>query len=405
MLLLRNLFMGKKQLIIFNSFDFGSTGTLCNYLKCSNQRDFFNPIFICSNKQKNGNADYYLCDHCSKIYRKIQSLKAKYFNLYGFVGKKITSKALKFVENNIYKNSEVIISIHQIESSFFDLQSLLEFAQKINSSVYITLHDCWFFTGKCAYFDVSKCEKWKRCCDVCPHKNDFPATKFKKIKKSYRKKIDLILKYKEIITFICPSQWIASKLQESPLRSVDYKVIHNGIDISFSTIKTNSDKKIGLIAAASPWTERKGLKFLKYLSNNIDYKKFSLTVIGADDYQGFSNKAVLCKTISREKLMVEFSKNDYFLNPTLEDNFPTTNIEALSCGLKIVSFATGGSCESFDEKTGICIQNKTNEELLKTILGLKKNNDKEACINRAKMYFSKDIFVSKYYNLFRNEKV
>ena len=34
-----------------------------------------------------------------------------------------------------------------------------------------------------------------------------------------------------------------------------------------------------------------------------------------------------------------------FVNATLEDNFPTTNIEALACGTPVVTFATGGSTE------------------------------------------------------------
>lgn len=396
--------MTKKQLIIFNSFDYGSTGVLCNYLKEHKTDDFENPIFVCSNKSKNNTADYYLYDHCSKTYRKIQSIKSKIFNSYGFVGKKITLKALRFIENKLSKDCQIIMSVHQIESSLFDLKTLLQFARKTNARVYVTLHDCWYFTGKCPYFDISKCEKWKNKCDVCPNKNDFPATAFGNIRRSYDNKINLLLQYKDIITFVCPSQWIADKLQESSLKDIKHVVIHNGIEILDNG--HNSDKNsnmIGLIAAAFPWSERKGLKFLRHLSNHLDYKKFSLTIVGAENFEGFSKNATLYGLMPREKLFEEFRKNDYFLNPTLEDNFPTTNIEALSCGLKVVSFDTGGSCESFDETTGISITNKTENDFLNAILNLEKNSEKEKCISRAKMYFSKDIFVIKYYNLFRKE--
>ena len=38
--------------------------------------------------------------------------------------------------------------------------------------------------------------------------------------------------------------------------------------------------------------------------------------------------------------------------PTLEDNFPTTNIEALACGTPVVTFETGGSGESVTRECG-----------------------------------------------------
>ena len=43
---------------------------------------------------------------------------------------------------------------------------------------------------------------------------------------------------------------------------------------------------------------------------------------------------------------------DVLINPTLEDNFPTTNLEALACGTPVITFNTGGSPEAVDEETG-----------------------------------------------------
>ena len=41
---------------------------------------------------------------------------------------------------------------------------------------------------------------------------------------------------------------------------------------------------------------------------------------------------------------------DVFFNPTYEDNFPTTNLEALACGTPVITYDTGGSPESLDVK-------------------------------------------------------
>ena len=41
-----------------------------------------------------------------------------------------------------------------------------------------------------------------------------------------------------------------------------------------------------------------------------------------------------------------------FVNPTYEDNYPTTNLEAIACGTPVVTYRTGGSTEIV-EKSGM----------------------------------------------------
>jgi glycosyltransferase involved in cell wall biosynthesis len=37
---------------------------------------------------------------------------------------------------------------------------------------------------------------------------------------------------------------------------------------------------------------------------------------------------------------------DVYANPTYEDNYPTTNLEAIACGTPVITYATGGCPES-----------------------------------------------------------
>ena len=37
-----------------------------------------------------------------------------------------------------------------------------------------------------------------------------------------------------------------------------------------------------------------------------------------------------------------YSAAEVFVNPTLEDNYPTTNIEAIACGTPVITYETGG---------------------------------------------------------------
>ena len=45
-----------------------------------------------------------------------------------------------------------------------------------------------------------------------------------------------------------------------------------------------------------------------------------------------------------------------FVNPTYEDNYPTTNLEALACGTPVITYKTGGSIESAGERYGHVIE-------------------------------------------------
>ena len=78
---------------------------------------------------------------------------------------------------------------------------------------------------------------------------------------------------------------------------------------------------------------------------------------------------------------------DVFVNATLEDNFPTTNLEALSCGTPVITFDTGGSPESLDESCGRVVPKGDPEALLQAVL-LEKEAPKssEACLKRAERY-------------------
>ena len=92
---------------------------------------------------------------------------------------------------------------------------------------------------------------------------------------------------------------------------------------------------------------------------------------------------------------------DVYVNPTLEDNFPTTNLEALACGTPVITFATGGSVESVDERTGKIVPKGDTKGLLRAIEELRREPDKkEACLKKAGEYNKDDRF-REYLALYR----
>ena len=75
-----------------------------------------------------------------------------------------------------------------------------------------------------------------------------------------------------------------------------------------------------------------------------------------------------------------YSIAEVYFNPTMEDNYPTTNLEARACEVPVVTFNTGGSPESVCNELQI-IYSKTIDESLKKIKNIEKSQDIERNLN------------------------
>lgn len=85
---------------------------------------------------------------------------------------------------------------------------------------------------------------------------------------------------------------------------------------------------------------------------------FDITVVGLNKNQldNLPNGIVGIRRTSNVQELVElYSNADVLINPTYADTFPTVNLEALACGTPVITYRTGGSPETVDEKTGIVV--------------------------------------------------
>ena len=102
-----------------------------------------------------------------------------------------------------------------------------------------------------------------------------------------------------------------------------------------------------MLFVSSQWTERKGAKLISEIIKNID-QKLDIVIIGKWKTKKPNIKS--CRFI--EKRLSKAELNSYYknaiclVNPTLEDNFPTVNIEAQCCGTPVIAFDSGGTKET-----------------------------------------------------------
>jgi glycosyltransferase involved in cell wall biosynthesis len=198
------------------------------------------------------------------------------------------------------------------------------------------------------------------------------------------------------------------------------KVIHNGINLdvfkhSNNSFRVNNNLKnhFIILGVASIWDRRKGLNFFLELADKLkDNEIIVLVGLTKSQLQNLPKNIIgLAKTNTVEDLVDLYSSADIFLNPTLEDNFPTTNLEALACGTPIMTFNTGGSPESIDIRTGIIISEKTSDSIYESI-NLYRSGERfksTDCRERALKEFSIKDFVENildlYYKKFFHEEV
>lgn len=259
-----------------------------------------------------------------------------------------------------------VILLHHIHGYFLNMKVLFEYLASIETPVVWVFHDCWSMTGHCAHFEWAQCDRWKSGCYDCPQKGEYPASVlFDRSRKNYIEKRELFTSVKNM-TIVPVSNWLGNIVKESFLSKYDVEVIHNGIDIStFKPLQSDikerygiSDKKV-VLGVASPWGRRKGFEDFLILYSYLPGDEFQIVMIGLSEQQqhqlpdgilGFS------RTESVEELAKWYSVADVFVNPTYEDTYPTTNLEAISCGTPVVTYQTGGSPESLTVKTGRVVE-------------------------------------------------
>ena len=282
-------------------------------------------------------------------------MKARLFDSAGFESKIATKKFIKWID----KFNPDLIHIHNLHGYYINIELLFEYLKTKNYEIKWTFHDCWAFTGHCSYFDYIGCNRWENQCLDCPQKKEYPKSFFlDNSKKNYNMKKKCFCGLKNL-TIITPSNWLKNLIKKSFLKEYKVEVQYNTIDTNifkkrqskFKEINGIKDKKI-VLGVANIWEKRKGLQDLIELSKLLP-EEFLVIIVGLDEQQLKSlpkNILGIKRTKNAIELAEIYSAAFVYVNTTYEDNYPTTNLEAIACGIPVLTYNTGGSVESVDKK-------------------------------------------------------
>lgn len=337
---------------------------------------------------------------------------ARLFDNDGFVRRKPTELLIEYIK----EIKPDIIHFHNLHGYYLNLDVLFKYLIVSRTPVVWTLHDCWSFTGHCTHFEFVNCTRWMLGCYSCPEKHSYPKSLLMDHSlKNYTHKRELISQL-NILKVITPSSWLADLVKCSFLKKIPVAVINNGVNLKKfyprSTIELIEKYRLGnrkiILGVASIWNERKGMKYLVGLLDYLPIDTYQIIIIGITTAQKKRLPPEIIgieRTESIDELAQFYSLADVYANPTLEDNFPTTNLEALACGTPVVTFKTGGSVEAIDEEQqcGAIVEFKSVPALanaIKLITSKDITVIRKMCIERANRYYDASECFKEYLNIY-----
>lgn len=251
-----------------------------------------------------------------------------------------------------FKESD-IIHCHNLHGRFFNLQTLQKMSQL--KPVIWTLHDAWALTPHCAHTFEST--EMRNGLLACPSINIPPRTLWNNDRCLARAKIKVY--EKSHLHLVAPSHWLEKKAKKTVLAKQDIRLIYNGIDVNiFSQINKQDarknlnlppDKKIFLFLADNAKDNTwKGWAYTeKIISQYKDRADILFLCVGNHGQQQDEANVKYVGLINDQKRLTQYySAADALLFTSIAENFPLVILEAMACGLPIITFDVGGVREA-----------------------------------------------------------
>jgi len=348
----------------------------------------------------------------NKLDWKIHALFSRIFGKQAYYSKHATKNLIKYIN----KIKPDVIHLGNLHSNYVNLSNLLKYIAEKNIPVVITLHDCWFYTGKCMLYIEQNCDRWKEKCGNCPAKHFGNNSWFFDFSSKMLKDKEKLFSSIPNLAVVGVSNWVTEDAKKSILKNAKIiKCIYNWIDLDMFKPKDTSkmkremklENKFVILGISTKWTSAKGIDTFNELANLLPDNCQIVLVGDASMVKNKNEKIKFIGTINDVKKLSElYAMADVFVNPTIQETFGKTTAEALACGTPVVAYNSTATPELIgtDEKCGYLLKDNDPQLYLEKILEIKLKTKSEYSKNaraRAEKLFSYENNIDEYISIYK----
>lgn len=283
-----------------------------------------------------------------------------------------------------------VVHLHNLHGGYFDLHAVPRISRQVPT--FVTLQDCWWFTGHCAY--PLECDRWRSGCGRCPMLKIPPEAKLRDgTRHNWKQKQHIYRRSRLYVA--APSKWILDRARESMFQPAieEARVIPIGVNLENfrpadsqrlrERLKIPADSFVAAFSAfratSNPFKDYATvLAALKRLAQN-EGPPLDLLVIGEEGpverrgrltvhHVGFLNDP--------GQLSEMYQAADVLLHAAHRETFGVVLAEGIACGLPVVATGVGGIPEVVaDGETGLLVPHRDFEAMAAAIERLQQDRE------------------------------
>lgn len=308
-----------------------------------------------------------------------------------------------------------VVHLSNLHGNYIHLNMLLKFLGKYNIATVVTLHDCWFYTGRCTHYALNQCTQWQQICKKCPNENNtLRSWFFDRSKKMHQDKQKYLLNIKRLAV-IGVSDWITKEAKQSFLKDVYLlKRIYNWVDLGIFRPgeepelrrSLDAENKFLIVSVASFWGTPKGLDQFISLASRLREEEYLMVLVGRMPED--MNLPQIIKNIplvtNASWLARLYRVGDVFITLSKEESFGKVIAESLACGTPVITYNMTACPETAGDNCGYVAKNNTLEDIYDGILTIKKNTKQyytKNCVAFARKNFNKAKNTTQYIEVYK----
>lgn len=314
--------------------------------------------------------------------RKVHALLCRILGRQGYYSHIPTKKLIRHIE----KIKPDVVHLHNLHSNYVHLNNLLKYLGENDIPTVITLHDCWYFTGKCFHYIDVGCDRFKSGCGNCPKRMTPPASLVFDCSASVLADRNKYLHAIPRLKIVGCSEWIFGEAKKGIMKDLDVSSIRNGVDTSIFKPQNKSEAKceLGLsdkfviLGMANKWLQPSNAEFFERIKASLT-ENDRILLVGCTEGQLHAlrdeDKIVAVGFIKgRESMAKHYAASDVFLNVTHADTLPTVNMECICSGTPVITYKSCGSPETVPDGCGYIVEENDIGAMLDKVQLLKQNS-------------------------------